>query len=287
MRTLISLSLVLLLGATAAAQTFDVTISASLPFTAAGPATEGLSAAVEASTDWEGWKVKARADLGLMPFKFSALTLTSSTTFYGISIHDVAVIDFQNPVQETLTLSTKVDQFSLSATFTYSYPLMEFWKIEFGNVTVKAAATSAEGVKLSSATTLTLQGFSKQVFSVGLSVQGISISRTTELTKAGMAAETWRMALNIGGFSLARTTVYTSEGFASDTLTVSKQFGDYAFAGRTVFDRTGWAGKTITLSTVYQQLDIATTLTITPMGFKGGSLDVSRTISGIALGGAP
>ncbi|MCI2429767.1 hypothetical protein LM602_06815 [Candidatus Acetothermia bacterium] len=281
MKTRIFLSLVVLWGVTASAQTFDVTISASLPFTAAGPSTEGFTAAVEAGTDWEGWKIKARADLGLMPFKFSTLTLTSSTTFYGISIHDVAVIDFQNPVQERLTLSTTVDQFQLSAVFTYSYPLVEFWKINFGDVTVSAAATSAEGVRFSSATTMTLQGFAKQVFSVGLSVQGVSISRTTELTKAGLATERWHMALSLGGFSLTRTTVYTAEGFASDTFTVGKQFGEYAFMGRTLFDKTGWASKTIMLSTVYQQIDLSTTLVMTPVGFKGGSLNMSKTITGI------
>ncbi len=287
MRTLLSLSLVLLLGFTASAQTLDVTISASMPFTAAGPSTEGLSAAVEASTDWEGWKVKARADLGLMPFKFSALTLTSSTTFYGVSLHDVAVIDFQNPVQETTTLSTKIENLDLSATFTYSYPLVEFWKIEFGNVTVKAAATSAEGVKLSSSTTLNLQGFVKQIFTLGLAVQGFSISRTTELTTAGLARETWRLAGSVAGWSVSRTTVFTGEGFASETFTVSRPFGDYAFTGVTVFSKTGWASKSLTVSTTYQGLDLSTTMTLTPAGFAGGSLDVRRTITGIVLGGAP
>lgn len=281
MRTIIALSLVLLSGITASAQTFDVTVSASLPFTTAGPSLEGLTAAVEARTEWEGWKISARADLGLVPLKFSLLTLTSSTTFYGISFQDVSVIDFQNPVQETMTLSTTVDQFHLSVTINYSYPFVEFWKIAVSGVTVGVATTSAEGVKLASATTLTLQGFAKQVLSLGLSVQGVSIARTTELTTSGLASETWVMALNVAGFSLTRTTVYTAEGFASDTLTVGKQFGDYSFVGETVFDKTGWASKTITLSTTYQQIDLSATLVLTPAGFQRGSLNMSTTIAGI------
>ncbi|MCS6936376.1 MAG: hypothetical protein NZ610_00920 [Candidatus Bipolaricaulota bacterium] len=281
MRTIIALSLVFLVGITASAQTFDVTISASLPFTAAGPSPEGLTAAVEVRTESEGWKITARADLGLMPFKFSTLTLMSSTTFYGISFSDVSVIDFQNPVKETTTLSTKLDQFNLSLTINYSYPLMEFWKIAISDVTLGVQTTSAEGVQLSSATTLTLEGVAKQAFSVGLSVQGVSITRTTELTKTGLSAETWVMSLNVAGFSVRRTTVYTAEGFASDTLTIGKQFGDYAFVGRAVFDKTGWASKTITLSTAYQQLDLSATLVLTPAGFQGGSLSASTTLAGI------
>lgn len=156
-------------------------------------------------------------------------------TFYGITYSDETIIDFKNPIQERATLSTKLDGFDVAATFSYSYTIMPEFKFDFGSLTTKISTTSAEGVKLSSSTTMTLQGFSKQVFTTGLSVQRVSISRTTELTMSGLAQEIWEMSLSVQEWALTRTTVYTAEGFASDRLSVGKQLGDYLFVGETVF----------------------------------------------------
>lgn len=68
MRTLVILSIALWWGVTASAQTLNITVSASVPFTAAGVATEGLSATVDLRTTWEGWKLGGKADLALLPF---------------------------------------------------------------------------------------------------------------------------------------------------------------------------------------------------------------------------
>lgn len=243
------------MSATAVAQTADVTISVSLPFTPSGVALDQIFCSVQAQTVIEGWQMGGQFDMTLMPFKPKQLLLTAHGVIGDFTIDDQAVIDFQNPIHEQVTVSTKYAGLDLSVAFAYSYTFLPEFAFNFGSVTLGAATTTAENVLLSSATTMTLQGFSKQAFTMGFSVQGVSIARTTELTMSGLSQEIWEMALSVQEWAITRTTVYTAEGFASDTLSVSKQFGDYLFVGTTVFTKSGWS-KTLTVGRIFKGISL-------------------------------
>ncbi len=258
MKKLLIASIVLGMSVAATAQTVDVTVSISLPITPSGAALDQAFCSVQAQTLIEGWQMGSQLDIALMSFTPKQLLLTAHGVIGDFTIDDQAVIDFQNPIQEQVTVSTKYAGLDLSVAFAYSYAFLPEFAFNFGSATLGLSTTTAEGVLLSSATTMTLQGFAKQAFTMGFTVQGVSISRTTELTMTGLSQEIWEVSLSIQEWALTRTTVYTTEGFASDTLSVSKLFGDYLFVGTTVFDKTGWAK----------------------------SLTVSRTFTGIVLGGS-
>lgn len=243
------------MSVTAAAQTLDVTVSVGLPITPSGTALDQVFCSVQAQTVIEGWQMSGQLDMVLMPFKPKQLLLTAHGVMGDFTIDDQAVIDFQNPIQEQVTVSTKYAGLDLSVTFAYSYTFLPEFTFTFGSATLGVSTTTAEGVLLSSATTMTLQGFSKQAFTMGFSVQGVSIARTTELTMSGLSQEIWQMTLSVQEWAITRTTVYTAEGFASDTLSVSKQLGDYLFVGTAIFTKSGWS-KTLTVGRMFKGISL-------------------------------
>lgn len=243
------------MSVTAVAQTVDVTVSVSLPITPAGAALDQVFCSVQAQTVIEGWQMGGQLDMTLMPFKPKQLLLTAHSVIGDFTIDDQAVIDFQNPIQEQVTVSTKYAGLDLSVAFAYSYTFLPEFSFNFGSITLGASTMTAENVLLSSATTMTLQGFSKQAFTMGFSVQGVSITRTTELTMSGLSQEIWEISLSVQEWAITRTTVYTAEGFASDTLSVSKQLGDYLFVGTAAFTKSGWS-KTLTLGRIFKGLSV-------------------------------
>lgn len=255
MKKLLTLFVVAGMSVAASAQTLDVTVSMSLPLAPSGAALDQAFCSVQAQTVIENWQMGSQLDMALMPFKPKQLLLTAHGVMGDFTIDDQAVIDFQNPIQEQVTVSTKYAGLDLSVAFAYSYTFLPEFAFNFGSVTLGAATTTAENVLLSSATTMTLQGFSKQTFTMGFSVQGISITRTTELTVSGLSQEIWEMALSVQEWAITRTTVYTAEGFASDTLSVSKQLGDYLFVGTTVFTKSGWS-KTLTVGRIFKGISL-------------------------------
>lgn len=243
------------MSVTAVAQTFDVTISVGLPITPSGAALDQMFCSVQAQTVIKGWQTGGQLDMVLMPFSPKQLLLTAHGVMGDFTIDDQAVMDFQSPIQEQVTVSTKYAGLDLSIAFAYTYTFLPELKFDFGSITLGTATTTSEGVLLASATTMTLQGFAKQAFTMGFSVQGVSITRTTELTMSGLSQEIWEMALSVQEWAITRTTVYTAEGFASDTLSVSKQFGDYLFVGTTVFTKSGWS-KTLTVGQIFKGISL-------------------------------
>ncbi len=239
----------------ASAQTFDVTVSMSLPITPSGAALEQAFCSVQAQTLIEGWQMGGQLDIALISFTPKQLLVTAHGVMGDFTIEDQAVIDFQNPIQEQVTVSTRYAGIDLSVAFAYSYAFLPEFAFTFGSVTLGASTTTAEGVLLSSATTMTLQGFAKQAFTMGFTVQGVSLVRTTELTMSGLSQEIWQISLSVQEWAITRTTVYTAEGFASDTLSVSKQFGDYLFVGTTVFTKSGWS-KTLTVGQIFKGISL-------------------------------
>jgi hypothetical protein len=252
-KLLIAFIILEMMSVAATAQTVDVTISISLPVTSSGVSLDHLICSVQAQTEIENWQMGGQLDMTLMPFSPKQLTLTTHGAMGDFTIDDQAVIDFQNPIQEQLTVSTKYAELDWALTFAYSYTFLPEFAFTFGSATVGVSTTTTEGVHLASATTMTLQGFSKQAFTMGFSVQEVAIARTTELTMSGLSQEIWAISLSVQEWAIARTTVYTAEGFASDTLSVSKLFGDYLFVGTTVFSKAGWS-KTLTMSRVFPGL---------------------------------
>ncbi len=255
MKKLLAVCIALAMSVTAAAQTVDVTVSISLPITLSGAALDQMLCSVGVQTVIEGWRMGAQADMSFMPFSPKQLLLTSQGAIGDFTIHDQSVIDFFNPIQEQVTVSTKYAGLDWALTFAYSYTFLPEFAFTFGSATLGVATRTSEGVQLASATTMTLQGFAKQAFTMGFSVQGASIARTTVLTMSGLSQEIWTISLSVHEWALTRTTVYTAEGFASDTLSVSKQFGDYLFVGTTVFSKAGWS-KTLTVSQAFRGLSL-------------------------------
>jgi hypothetical protein len=255
MKKFLAVCIALAMSVTAAAQTVDVTVSLSFPITPSGAALDQMLCSVGVQTVIEGWQMGAQANMTLVPFSPKQLLLTARGVMGDFTIYDQAVIDFANPIQDQLTVSTKYAGFDWAFTFAYSYTLLPEFAFTFGSATLGVSTRTAEGVQLASATTMTLQGFAKQAFTMGFSLQGVSIARTTELTMSGLSQEIWRISLSVQEWAIARTTVYTAEGFASDTLSVSKQFGDYLFVGTTVFSKSGWS-KTLTVSRVFSGLSL-------------------------------
>ncbi len=253
MRKFLAVCIALAMSVTAAAQTVDVTVSLSLPMTLSGAALDQMLCSVSVTTVIEGWQMGAQADMTLMPFSPKQLLLTARGAIGDFTIYDQAVIDFQNPIQEQVTVSTKYAELDWKLTFAYSYTFLPEFAFTFGSATLGVSTRTSEGVQLASATTMTLQGFAKQAFTMGFSVQGVAITRTTVLTMSGLSQEIWAISLSVHEWALARTTVYTTEGFASDTLSLSKQFGDYLFVGTSVFSKAGWS-KTLTVSRVFSGL---------------------------------
>ncbi|MCL6643207.1 MAG: hypothetical protein K6T71_07820 [Candidatus Bipolaricaulota bacterium] len=255
MKKFFAVCIVLAMSMTAAAQTVDVTVSLSLPITPSGAALDQMVCSVGVQTVIEGWRMGAQADMTLMPFSPKQVLLTSQGTLGDFTIYDQSVIDFVNPIQEQVTVSTKYAGLDWRLTVAYSYTFLPEFAFTFGSATLGVSTQTPEGVKLASATTMTLQGFSKQAFTMGFSVQGVSIARTTVLTMAGLSQEIWAISLSVQEWAIARTTVYTAEGFASDTLSISKQFGDYLFVGTSVFSKAGWS-KTLTVSQAFRGLSL-------------------------------
>ncbi len=253
MKKLLIAFIVLGMSVAATAQTVDVTVSISLPLTPSGVSLDQLICSVQAQTEIENWQMGGQLDMTLMPFNPKQLLLTAHGVMGDFTIDNQVVLDFQNPIREQVTVSTKYAELDLALTLAYSYTLIPEFTFDFGSATVGVSTTTTEGVHLASATTMTLQSFSKQAFTMGFSVQGVLISRTTELTMAGLSQEIWEVSLRIQEWALTRTTVYTAEGFASDTLSVSKLFGDYLLVGTTVFDKTGWA-KSLTVSRTFTEI---------------------------------
>ncbi len=253
MKKLLVVFFALGMSVTAAAQTVDVTVSVSLPLTPSGAMLDQMFCSVQVQTVMEGWQMGGQLEMALMPFQPKQLLLTAHGVMGDFTIDDQAVIDFQNPIQEQVTILTKYAGLDLSAAFAYSYTFLPEFTFTFGSVTLGVATTTAENVLLSSATTMTLQGFAKQAFTMGFSIQGVSIARTTELTMSGLSQEIWEISLSVQEWAITRTTIYTAEGFASDTLSVSKQFEDYLFIGTTVFTKAGWS-KTLTVSRAFKSL---------------------------------
>lgn len=255
MKKCFAVCIALAMGVTAVAQTVDVTVSIGLPFTSSGVALDQVFCSVLAQTQLEGWQMGAQLDMTLMPFKPKQLMMIAHGALGDFTIDDKVVIDFINPIQEQVAVSTKYAELDWALTLAYSYTFLPEFAFEFGSATLGVSTKTAEGVSLASATTMTLQGFSQQAFTMGFSVQGVSIARTTELTMTGLSQEIWAISLNVQEWAITRTTVYTAEGFASDTLSVSKQFGDYLFSGTTVFTKSGWS-KTLTVSRVFSGLSL-------------------------------
>ncbi|MCX8103522.1 MAG: hypothetical protein N3E42_03660 [Candidatus Bipolaricaulota bacterium] len=243
------------MSGTAAAQTIDVTVSVSLPITPSGAALDQAFCSVQAQTVIEGWQTRGRLDLNIMPFAMKQLVLITQGMLAGFTIIDQSVIDPQGAFHDQTTVSTQYAGLDLSATFAYRYTFLPEFTFEFGSATLGVKTETAEGVQLASATTMTLQGFAKQAFTMGFSVQGVSITRTTELTMSGLAQEIWHMSLSVQEWAITRTTVYTAEGFASDTLSVSTQFGSYLFVGTTVFTKSGWS-KTLTVGQIFRGISL-------------------------------
>lgn len=239
----------------ASAQTLDVTVSMSLPITPSGVALDQMLCSVQAQAIIRGWQMSGQLDLALMPLAMKQLVLITQGEFVGFTIVDQSVLDPQGAFHDQTTVSTKYAELDLSVAFAYDYTFLPEFTFNFGSVTLGAATATSEGVLLSSATTMTLQGFAKQAFTMGFSVQGVSITRTTELTMSGLAQEIWQMAFNVQGWAITRMTVYTAEGFASDTLSVSKQFGGYLFVGTTVFTKSGWS-KTLTVGQIFKGISL-------------------------------
>lgn len=255
MKKLLIAFIVLGMSATAPAQTLDVTVSISLPIMPSGAALDQAFSSVQAQTVIEGWQMGGQLDMTLMPFSPKQLLLTAHGVMGGFTLDDQAVLDFQNPIQEQVTVSTKYAGLDLALTLAYSYTMFPEFTFDFGSATVGASTTTAEGVLLSSATTMTLQGVAKQAFAMGFSLQGVAIVRTTELTMAGLSQEIWEMTLSVQEWAITRTTIYTAEGFASDTLSVSKQFGAYLVVGTTVFTKSGWS-KTLTVGRIFKGISL-------------------------------
>lgn len=240
---------------TATAQTIDVTVSVSLPITPSGAALDQMFCSVQAQTVIQGWQMNGQLDIALMPLAMKQLVFITQGVLAGFTIVDQSVMDPQGAFHDQTTVSTKYAGLDLSATFAYSYALLPEFTFTFNSVTLGAATKTAEGVLLSSATTMTLQGFAKQAFTMGFALQGVSITRTTELTMSGLAQEIWEMTLGVQEWAITRTTVYTAEGFASDTIQLNKQFGDYLFVGTTVFTKSGWS-KTLTVGRIFKGISL-------------------------------
>lgn len=243
------------MSVTAAAQTVDVTISVSLPITPAGAALDQVFCSVQAQTVIEGWQMSGQLDVTLMPLAMKQLVMITQGTLAGFTIVDQSVLDPQGAFHDRTTVSTKYAGLDLSVAFTYNYTLLPEFIFSFDNIAVGVSTRTPEGVLLSSVTTMTLQGFAKQAFTMGFTVQGVSITRTTELTMSGLSQEIWQISLSVQEWALTRTTVYTAEGFASDTLSMSKQLGDYLFVGTAAFTKSGWS-KTLTLGRVFKGLSV-------------------------------
>lgn len=255
MKRLLIVLVVVGVSVAASAQTLDVTVSMSLPITSSGAALDQMFCSVQVQTLIEGWQMGEQLDIALTSFAPKQLLLTAHGVLGDFTIDDQAVLDFQNPIQEQVTVSTKYAGLDLSVAFAYSYTLLPEFAFNFGSITLGASTATPEGVLLSSATTMTLQGFSQQAFTMGFSVQGVSIARTTELTISGLAQEIWQISLSVHEWAITRTTVYTAEGFASDTLSVSRQFGEYLFVGTTVFSKAGWS-KTLTVGRAFKGISL-------------------------------
>ncbi len=255
MKRLFILIVALGMSVTTAAQTIDMTVSVGLPITPSGVALDQTFCSVQAQTVIQGWQMSGRLDLALMPFAMKQLVMITQGKLGDFTILDQSVLDPQGAFHDQTTVSTKYAGLDLSVAFAYDYTLLPEFTFNFGSVTLGAATATAEGVLLSSATTMTLQGFAKQAFTMGFSVQGVSITRTTELTMSGLAQEIWQMTLSVQEWTIARMTVYTAEGFASDTLSVSRQFGDYLFIGTTVFTKSGWL-KTLTVGQIFKGISL-------------------------------
>ncbi len=243
------------MSVTAAAQALDVTVSVSLPITPSGAALDQVFCSVQAQSVIGGWQMSGQLDLTLRPVAMKQLILITQGALAGFTIVDQSVLDPQGVFRDQTTVSTKYAGLDLSVAFAYSYAFLPEFAFTFSSATLGVSATTAENVLLSSATTMTLQGFAKQAFTIGFSVQGVSIARTTELTMSGLSQEIWRISLSVQEWAITRTTVYTAEGFASDTLSVSRQFGDYLFVGTTVFTKSGWS-KTLTVGQIFKGLSL-------------------------------
>ncbi|MCS7198230.1 MAG: hypothetical protein NZ930_06095 [Candidatus Bipolaricaulota bacterium] len=255
MKRLFIIFIALGLSMTATAQTLDMTVSFSLPLTSAGAALDQMFCSVQAKTVIQGWQMSGQLDLALMPMAMKQLILITQGEFAGFTVVDQSIIDPKGTFRDQTTVSTQYAGLTLSATFAYSYTLLPEFTFSFDSVTIGASTRTLEGVLLASATTMTLQGFAKQAFTMGFSVQGVSITRKTELTSSGLSQEIWQMALRVQEWSLTRTTVYTLEGFTSDTLSISRQFRDYLFVGTTVFSKAGWT-QTLTIGWMAKGLSL-------------------------------
>ncbi len=253
MKRLLIVFVALGVGVVASAQTLDMTVSMSLPITSSGAALDQVLYSVQAKTVIEGWQMSAQLDFALTPFAMKQLVLITQGGLAGFTL--VSVMDPQGGFHDQTTVSTKYAGLDLALTFAYSYTLLPEFTFNFESVTLGASTATPEGVLLSSATTMTLEGFSKQALTMGFSVQGVSIVRTTELTISGLAQEIWQISLSVHEWALTRTTVYTAEGFASDTLSVSRQFGEYLFVGTTVFSKAGWS-KTLTVGRAFKGISL-------------------------------
>jgi hypothetical protein len=124
MKKLLAVCIALAMSVTAAAQTVDVTVSLSFPITPSGAALDQMLCSVGVQTVIEGWQMGAQANMTLMPFSPKQLLLTARGVMGDFTIYDQAVIDFANPIQDQLTVSTKYAGFDWAFTFAYSYTLL-------------------------------------------------------------------------------------------------------------------------------------------------------------------
>jgi hypothetical protein len=171
MKKFLAVCIALAMSVTAAAQTVDVTVSMSVPITPSGAALDQMLCSVGVQTVIEGWRMGAQANMTLMPFSPKQLTVTAHGVMGDFIIDDQAVIDFANPIQEQLTVSTKYAELDWAFTFAYSYTLLPEFAFTFGSATLGVSTRTSEGVQLASATTMTLHLL--QIFSAQHGAGGV------------------------------------------------------------------------------------------------------------------
>lgn len=289
--------------ALAQAQTFDVTLSLSVPFGVKGVVMEEATLSAVVATSFKDISLQATADFTLEGL--SGASVSAKTTIEEIAVSAKASFSMEGFRSARLSLSRTLDPFGLSLALSVS---PQGWE----SATFSAQTQTEEGASLSGSTTITPAGFAQKVLSMGLVVQGLQLQRTTVLTPQGLAQESWSLTAQVGDYTLSRTTVYTAEGFRSETISLSTTVREIDVSASTTFDTTGFAEaeldlsgrlmeglrfrsstsfgpegfrqEKLTLSGSLEQFDGAATFWLSPKGFEKGQLDLTTSFP---VGGMP
>ena len=323
----ISSVFVALLGISAldvSAQEFVISGSATVPFGNDGVALDAASFNLGGSTSISDIDLDAKVDLAVAGF--IKANLGFSTTMSDVKLSGTGEITADGFSKARLKASTTMDEIDAQAQLDFTADGFAGAKLEFGSqidafqvtsefslspegfesATLSGATRTEEGGVFRGSMTLTPDGITQEVLTMGVQLSGFSLSRTTVLTPAGLASESWRAGATFGKVQLTRNTVYNAAGFVSDTLVTTTKIEDLDIKKTVTFGTSGFAGadielggamsgitfmsethlaadgtwsESVTLMHAVESVNLALNAQFNPDGFQGGVLNASHSLT--------